>query len=77
MADMGRLLKKWEEEFKNEKKTDTAEIYNKIAEVCKSYADNSLDAIFTALELVKQTIALKKLKTEFPELFEPKAEKKQ
>lgn len=66
MVDLKKLIDKFEEEFTKEKKAETEEIYNKIAEVCVS---GNINNVLTALELVKYSIILKKLREIYPEIF--------
>ena len=66
MVDTKKLIEKWEEDFTKEKKKETEEIYNKMAEIC---LNGNINNILTALELVKYSIILKKLREIYPEIF--------
>ena len=66
MVDIKKLLNKLESDFNEEKKLETQEIYNKIAEVC---VNGNINNILTAIELVKYSIILKKLREIYPEIF--------
>ena len=66
MVDIKKLIGKWEEEYKSEKKTEIEEIYNKMADAIQGC---SIENVLTAIELVKQTIIVQKLKQTHPEIF--------
>jgi len=60
------LVKKLEKEILNQKKAETREAYNRIIDAIQGF---SMDSILTAIELVKQTLVLQKIKEIYPELF--------
>ena len=64
--DLKRLIKKWEKEYKAEKKLEVQEVYNKIVDAIRGA---SFTSVIAALKLVEMTIICKKLKETYPELF--------
>lgn len=66
MVDLKKLIDKFEDEFTKEKKAETEEIYNKMAEIC---VNGNINNILTAIELVKYSIILKKLREIYPDIF--------
>ena len=66
MMKLETLVKKLEKEILNQKKAETREAYNRIIDAIQGF---SMDSILTAIELVKQTLVLQKIKEIYPELF--------
>lgn len=65
MVDIKKLIGKWEEDYKNEKKVEIEELYNKIA---TSIEGCSIENILAAIELIKETIIKQKMKEIRPDL---------
>ena len=66
MVDFNRLIKKFQASFEEEKKAEIQQLYNKIIDAVRG---GHISNVITAMELVKQTLILQKIKKIYPEIF--------